>query len=587
MAYLALLKAASSLHDLASLLGVKPSTLAYVLYKIPDKEKYTQFSIEKKNGEERLISAPVPRLKMIQRRLAKLLAKCQAEVEEKLRVKPKCTLAHGFKAGFSIQTNAVNHRGQRWVFNADLRDFFPSINFGRVHGFFVKNQYYALNNKVAILIAQIACHEKTLPQGSPCSPIVSNIIAHLLDIRLNELASGQGCTYTRYADDLTFSTSEKIFPPPIAKRDPANVHKWIAGAGLLKRIAKAGFALNEQKTRMQYRDSRQEATGLVVNEKVNVRSDYYKLVRSMCWQLMKEGKAFTNVDGVTKPLEAKAVRGMLAFIYDIKRWEDERKELSVPEIEKRAYFRVYADFLNYMWFFGQSRPTIVCEGKTDNVYIKCAIRSLAKNYPSLIKPDGRERGFLVQLFGFTDTADEVQKISGGAPQLNKLLGNYRARLAKCKGTPQQPTIIVVDNDSGPQDLYKHLESIFKKDGRLLKKRVDGSEPFYWVYENLYVVPVPKIGGADTAMENLFETTVLDMKLNGRILDLTNKEADGRKFYSKHEFSTQIVQKKQKSIKFDGFKPLLDNIVAVQKDYASKLEASKKLSAANKASVPAL
>ena len=86
---------------------------------------------------------------------------------------------------------------------------------------------------------------------------------------------------------------------------------------------------------------------------------------------------------------------------------------------------------------------------------------------------------------------------------------------------------------GPQDLYKHLDGIFKRDGRLSKKGVDGNEPFYWVYENLYVVPVPKIGGADTAMENLFEKTVLDMKLNGRILDLTNKETDGKKFYSKH------------------------------------------------------
>jgi hypothetical protein len=264
----------------------------------------------------------------------------------------------------------------------------------------------------------------------------------------------------------------------------------------------------------------------------------------------------------------KSVRGMLAFIYHVKRWDDARRNVPVETIEKRAYFRVYADFLNYMWFSGQSRPTIVCEGKTDNVYIKCAIRSLAKDYPSLIKPNGKEKGFLVQLFGFTDTAEEVQKLSGGAPQLNNLLGDYRKRIANCKRTPQQPTILVVDNDSGPQNLYSHL-------GNILKKKVDGSEPFYWAYENLYVVPVPKIGGAHTAMENLFEKEVLDTKLGGRILDLTNKETDSKKFYSKHDFSIQVVQKKQKSIKFDGFRPFLDNIVAVQKDYASKLAAANK------------
>lgn len=568
MAHLAQLKAASSLIEFAPLLGVKPSSLAYVLYKIPDEHKYVQFTVPKKTGGERLISAPEPRLKMIQQRLAKLLAKCQAEVEETLKVKPQCTLAHGFKSGFSIQTNAANHRGQRWVFNADLHDFFPSINFGRVNGFFLKNQRYALHSKVAILIAQIACHEKTLPQGSPCSPIISNIIAHLLDIRLNELASSNGCTYTRYADDLTFSTNEKKFPSSIAKRDASNLHNWVVGSGLAKRIAKAGFAINSQKTRMQYRDSRQETTGLVVNEKVNIRSDYYKLARSMCWQLMKEGKAFTKVDGVSVPLGAKSVRGMLAFIYHVKRWDDERKEVPAAEIEKRAYFRVYADFLNYMWFFGQSRPTIVCEGKTDNVYIKCALRSLAKDYPSLMKSNGKKMEFLFQLFGFTNTADEVQKLSGGAPQLNNLLGDYRKRLANCKGTPQQPTILVVDNDSGPQNLYGHL-------GNILKKKVDGSEPFYWAYGNLYVVPVPKIDGAPTAMENLFEKEVLDTLLDGRILDLTSKETDGKKFYSKHDFSIRVVQKRQKSIKFDRFRPFLDNIVAVQKDYASKVAAAKK------------
>jgi RNA-directed DNA polymerase len=113
----------------------------------------------------------------------------------------------------------------------------------------------------------------------------------------------------------------------------------------------------------------------------------------------------------------------------------------------------------------------------------------------LIKPNGKEKGFLVQLFGFTKTADEVQKLSGGAPQLNSLLGDYRKRIANCKLTPQQPTILVVDNDLGPQDLFKHL-------GKILKKAVDGSEPFYWAYGNLYVVPVPKIAGAHIAMEDL-------------------------------------------------------------------------------------
>jgi RNA-directed DNA polymerase len=232
MSQLKALQAAASLNDVAALLGVKPTGLAFALYKIPPSLKYKKFGVPKKTGGERIISAPDPRLKLIQTRLAKLLVECQLEVETKLKVKPRCVLAHGFKPGFSIQSNAINHRGQRWVFKVDLKDFFPSINFGRVYGFFMKNQHFSLQKKVATVIAQIACHENELPQGSPSSPVISNIIAHLLDIRLNELAGGNGCTYTRYADDLTFSTNEKWFPSSIAKPDPANVNQWHVGAGL-------------------------------------------------------------------------------------------------------------------------------------------------------------------------------------------------------------------------------------------------------------------------------------------------------------------------------------------------------------------
>jgi RNA-directed DNA polymerase len=575
MASLKELKAAATLYDVAILLGLKPANLAYVLYKIPNQHKYTQFSVPKKSGGQRTISAPTQRLKLIQSRLAKLLEQCQLEVEAKLKVKPQCTLAHGFKTGFSIQTNALNHRGRRWVFNTDIQDFFPSINFGRVYGFFMKNQHYLLNKKVATIISQIACHENKLPQGSPCSPVISNIIAHLLDVRLNELAAGNGCTYTRYADDLTFSTNEKTFPSSIAKRDPANAHQWLAGASLAKRVVKAGFVINSQKTRMQYRDSRQEATGLVINEKVNVKTEYYRLARSMCWQLMTKGTAFKKVNGVPVAMDASKLRGMLAFIYHVKRWDSVRRLESPEEIEQRNFHRVYADFLNYLSFFGQAKPAIVCEGKTDNVYIRCALRSLAAHYPTLVQVKGTNKTPLVQLFKFTKTAELVQKISGGASQLSNLLSNYRKMLKNFKGTPQHPTILLVDNDSGPEKLFKHLSNI-------LKKSCNGSDPYYFVYENLYVVPVPKIGGAFTAMEQLFEPKILATKLGGKKLDLTNKETDGTKFYSKNTFSIEVIQKNQSTISFDGYKPLLNSIVAVQSDYATKAAAA---SVAAKGSAP--
>jgi RNA-directed DNA polymerase len=317
---------------------------------------------------------------------------------------------------------------------------------------------------------------------------------------------------------------------------------------------------------MQYCDSRQEATGLVVNERVNVKNEYYKLARSMCWQLFTKGAAFENVNGVSAPMDTNRLRGMLAFIYHVKRWDAERRKVPVEETVQRNFHRVYADLLNYLSFFGQTRPTVLCEGKTDNVYIRCALRSLAVHYPTLVQVVGTNKTLLVQLFKFTKTAELLQHMSGGASQLSNLLSNYRKMIKNFKGTPKHPTILVVDNDSGPEQLFKHLSN-------LLKKKCDGSDPYYFVYENLYVVPVPKIGGAFTAMEQLFESKVLKTKLDGKELDLTNKEPDGKKFYSKSTFSIEVIQKSQSVISFDGFEPLLNAIVAVQTDYAIKVAAA--------------
>ncbi len=171
MSKLVQLKAASSLSDLARLLDYKPKALSYILYKIPPSTKYTTFQIPKRNGGQRTINAPVDRLKVLQRNLSVLLQDCVDEINVSRNRKDRT--AHGFKRGHSIITNARRHRHRRWVFNLDLEDFFPSINFGRVRGFLIKNRDFELHERVATAIAQIACHENSLPQGSPCSPVIS------------------------------------------------------------------------------------------------------------------------------------------------------------------------------------------------------------------------------------------------------------------------------------------------------------------------------------------------------------------------------------------------------------------------------
>lgn len=202
------------------------------------------------------------KLKIYQRALADILYDCVAELEATHRRKP---LSHGFRRERSIFSNASQHKRRRFVFNMDLEDFFPTFHFGRVRGFFIKDRDFALKPECATILAQLACFQGHLPQGSPCSPIIADLIAHILDVRLVRFAKQHRVTYSRYADDLTFSTNEKIFPNALARTSGAG--RWQPSRPLLDLIQSFDFRVNRTKTRMHVRGSRQTVTGLTVNEK--------------------------------------------------------------------------------------------------------------------------------------------------------------------------------------------------------------------------------------------------------------------------------------------------------------------------------
>jgi RNA-directed DNA polymerase len=553
------LKSASDIYDMAAALGLKTSALAYILYKLPAAQKYSTFEIPKKSGGARTIMAPDDRLKLAQRRLSDLLLACQEEIEAEQKIDDSCTLAHGFKPRFSISTNAEKHRNRRWVFNTDIKDFFPSINFGRVFGFFQKNQFYALKKPIATMIAQIACYENQLPQGSPCSPVISNIIAHILDIHLGDLAARNNCTYTRYADDITFSTNERRFPRAIARRDEDDDHKWAAGSKLKKIIKANGFKLNSGKTRMQYCDSRQEVTGLVVNEKVNVKQSYYKHVRALTHTLVNGKSPFEVVGGKKIKVGDEQLQGKLNFVYFIKSSENERAGMILDKEHGPTpnFHKVYGQFLDYKWFYGIGQPTLLCEGKTDNIYLKAAIKARQAKFPNL----------KVNFFSYSDISAKVQNLSGGTGELNSLLSTYRKRISSFKSGGKHPLIIGADNDSGATKLYSHIKNILD-----LGKPVDGNDQFYYVYENLYVVFVPRVAGGQTAIENLFSKTLLNTKVDGKSFDITGKK-DPAKFYFKNDFAVRVVKAGGAKIKFNGFDPLLAAIEAVKADFAKRLAAT--------------
>lgn len=499
MSRLEKLKSAISLHDIARLLGFKPKALSYILYKKPPESKYSDFEIPKRSGGVRQIRAPYPDLMNLQRRLSRLLQDCIAEINAEQ--KTGSALAHGFRRKHSIITNAYVHRRRRHVLNIDLENFFGTINFGRVRGFFIRNRHFALDPKVATILAQIVCFDHVLPQGSPCSPVISNLIGHLLDIRLAALAYQNGCSYSRYADDITFSTNKCDFPTKLAKPSDGEEHHWEVGTALSRAIAKAGFKINSAKTRMQYKTSRQEVTGLVVNAKVNTRTEYRHTSRAMVHNLLTKGEFFTKhvahddsgkTTVTTLPGTIEELNGLLSFVDSVgvynrrKVMKPSEQARPLPPPEKlNSNEKTYRRFLFYKHFFAISKPTIVFEGKTDTVYIRGAIRRLAVDYPKLVDLNGESGpNIRVGFFRRTTTTDRILKISGGTHPLKTLIQDFIAERKQLHiATQAQPLIIMIDNDDGSKIIYSYLKEI-------MKTQIDPKLPYFLVHDGLYVIPTP-------------------------------------------------------------------------------------------------
>jgi retron-type reverse transcriptase len=256
-------------YDVARFLGVYHSSMIYTLYKSSPQERYRTFEIPKRTGGVRLISAPRGLLRDMQRKLAPLFTAAYDAHPS----------AHGFIPARSVVSNAKEHTGQRLVLNIDLEDFFPSINFGRVRGLLMARPFF-MGAGAAAVIAQIVTHKNGLPQGAPTSPALSNFIAATLDRRLTRLAKENRLHYTRYADDITFSTNQPTFPPAVAFLD-AGSGRTVPGEALERAVAAAGFTINQRKVRLQTRHQRQSVTGLVVNSAANVQRKRIRKIRAM------------------------------------------------------------------------------------------------------------------------------------------------------------------------------------------------------------------------------------------------------------------------------------------------------------------
>jgi RNA-directed DNA polymerase len=280
---------------------------------------YTTYTIKKKKGGLRQISAPEQRIKKIQKQLNYFL---QAYY---LMIKP--AEVHGFVVNphyrgtyCNILENAKPHIGKKQVLNVDLKDFFPSISSLQVKELFT-SEIFNFNEEIAIALTLLTTYESALPIGSPASPVISNFICLQLDHELRNFAKENDLVYTRYADDLTFSSDTFISSDNILD--------------IINLIKKNNFQFNDKKLRLKSSNRKQVVTGLTVNKKVNVDRALLKKIRAMLHDL--------SVNGIEKATQTH---------FKLKNADVHHKDKFINKLQ------------SYINFVGQVR------GKYDIIYIK-------------------------------------------------------------------------------------------------------------------------------------------------------------------------------------------------------------------------
>lgn len=539
------------------------------------------------------------------------IAKKDAHLKIKMNSFPhkQPTLSHGFMKDRSIITNAMMHIGKVNVLNIDLEDFFGSFNFGRVRGFFIKNNEFKLNENIATIIAQIACYENKLPQGSPCSPVITNLITHSLDINLSSLARKYKCTYTRYADDITFSSRLSIFPPEIMREDKG---KYNPSKKLRSEIRRSGFSINNNKTRVQYKHSRQEVTGLTVNKKPNVKKEYLKDIRTKCHHLFNTGEFFTIKNDIKVKGCIKQLEGQLNFIDMVDRYNRIRqKKLLKPEYQAAkidintkllltSREKNLSDFLFYKNFHANEKPTILCEGKTDNIYLKSAIKELSNKYPFLSKQNKDKYELLVSFFHYNKRVRFLLELYGGASYLFSFINNFQSTKRKLHFKSElapMPVIVLLDNDEGTKMIRNLLSSdnpkkscklkvIKNKNGNLKNISIHPEEAtprdcdFIHVGGNLYVIFTPLYKEGDSDIECFFDekTRLIKDQRQKCFNTIANRTSND---LSKNAFAENIVAKHKKNINFSEFKPLLDRITNAILHYRNITASTNKVDKINR------
>lgn len=322
------LKQAETVNDLLDLLnlayqatGIRrkfklENILLFLNYDYP--QRYNVFEIKKKAGGTRTIYSPCEELKELLKALNIVFQSIY-----------NCPLSvYGFVRNKSIVDNAKKHVGNQYLLNIDLKDFFYSFNLKKVSLGILKEVFDSdlRKSELAMFIARLVTHplsesndSPVLPQGSPVSPILTNILMAKFDEKLSSFCKTYNVSYSRYADDITFSAPTDI----VANRAFFENIKFIIEKD-------EDFLINPKKTRLQHKRVRQEVTGLIVNDVVNVNRSYIKELRMWLyyWESYGYNKAekffkhnYQRKKGCKKNIDAKmknVLAGRLNFLAMVK-----------------------------------------------------------------------------------------------------------------------------------------------------------------------------------------------------------------------------------------------------------------------------
>ena len=227
-------------------------------------KNYNTFEIAKKNGKLRRLYAPTGKLKacqiLINRRILKYLSVSK--------------YATAYHKGSGISKNAAPHIGKKYILKLDITDFFGSIRFEQVYSAAFNTRFFP--KQIGVMLTELCCLNGALVQGAPTSPALSNIVMYNFDNNIGAWCDKHGIAYTRYCDDMIFSSDMPLF----------SVYTRVS-----EMLENMGFELNESKTRFINKNNRQIVTGLTVNERLSVPADYKRRLRQEVYYALKYGLA--------------------------------------------------------------------------------------------------------------------------------------------------------------------------------------------------------------------------------------------------------------------------------------------------------